>query len=120
ISYAGYDVIENQSGNHIGKTRISKKGNHHIRRILHLPAFNVVRYEVPPFLSLYNRTLERHHTKMKSYVAVQKKLLVIIYGLWKTNGTFNENYHKENITGDVELVHTSRLSFAEAVLPGEK
>lgn len=25
VSYAGYDVIENQSGKHIGKTRISKK-----------------------------------------------------------------------------------------------
>lgn len=27
VSYAGYDVVENQSGNHSGKTRISKKGN---------------------------------------------------------------------------------------------
>jgi transposase len=27
VSYAGYDVIENQSGNRSGKTRISKKGN---------------------------------------------------------------------------------------------
>lgn len=26
-SYAGYDVVENQSGKHIGKTKISKKGN---------------------------------------------------------------------------------------------
>jgi transposase len=115
VSYAGYDVVENQSGNHIGKTRISKKGNCHIRRILHLPAFNVIRYEVSPFLSLYNRTLERHHTKMKSYVAVQKKLLVIVYGLWKTNSAFDANYYKGNITGDVEPVQTSRLSFAEAV-----
>lgn len=115
VSYAGYDVVENQSGNHIGKTRISKKGNYHIRRILHLPAFNVIRYEVSPFLSLYSRTFERHNTKMKSYVAVQKKLLVIIYGLWKTNRAFDANYCKGNITGDVESVQTSRLSFAEAV-----
>jgi transposase len=40
VSYAGYDVVENQSGNRSGKTRISKKGNSRIRRILHLPAFN--------------------------------------------------------------------------------
>jgi transposase len=45
ISYAGYDVIEKQSGKRIGKTKISKKGNYRIRRILHLPSFNVVRYE---------------------------------------------------------------------------
>lgn len=38
VSYAGYDVVENQSGKRKGKTRISKKGNSHIRRILHMPA----------------------------------------------------------------------------------
>ncbi|MDJ1473862.1 transposase, partial [Xanthocytophaga flava] len=31
-SYAGYDVIENQSGKRVGMGRISKKGNAHIRR----------------------------------------------------------------------------------------
>jgi len=33
ISYAGYDVVENQSGKRRGKTKISKKGNSRIRRI---------------------------------------------------------------------------------------
>ena len=27
VSYGGYDVVENQSGKHVGRTRISKKGN---------------------------------------------------------------------------------------------
>lgn len=85
VSYAGYDVVENQSGNHRGRTRISKKGNARIRRVLHLPAFNMIRYEQTPFLGLYTRTLEKHGQKMKSYVAVQKKLLVVIYALWKQN-----------------------------------
>lgn len=85
VSYAGYDVVENQSGLHRGRTRISKKGNARIRRVLHLPAFSVIRYEQTPFLGLYTRTLEKHSQKMKSYVAVQKKLLVIIYALWKHN-----------------------------------
>ena len=115
ISYAGYDVIENQSGNHVGKTRISKKGNRHIRRILHMPAFNVIRYHVSPFQQLFDRTLEKHHTKMKSYVAVQKKILVIIYSLWKNNGVFDEKHYKDNTTRDEETVQASRLSFAEAV-----
>src|SRR5690606_10806618 len=73
VSYAGYDTIENQSGNHIGKTKISKKGNSKIRRAMHLPAFNVVRYKENPFADLYKRTLSKHSIKMKSYVAVQKK-----------------------------------------------
>jgi transposase len=47
VSYAGYDVVENQSGNHSGKTRISKKGNSRLRRILHMPAFKAVRFNEP-------------------------------------------------------------------------
>jgi transposase len=52
-SYAGYDVVENQSGKRTGKTRISKKGNSHLRRILHLPALNVVRYGEKKFVDIY-------------------------------------------------------------------
>jgi len=52
VSYVGYDVVENQSGKHIGKTKISKKGNGRIRRCLYFPALNVVRYKVSPFVQL--------------------------------------------------------------------
>ncbi len=48
-SYAGYDVVENQSGNRKGKTKISKKGNGHIRRALHFPSLNMVRYQQANF-----------------------------------------------------------------------
>lgn len=92
VSYAGYDVVENQSGKHKGKTRISKKGNSRIRRALHMPALSVVRWEQKPFVDLFKRTLEKHNLKMKSYVAVQKKLLVVIYALWKKNEEYNNNY----------------------------
>lgn len=34
-SYAGYDVVLRESGNFKGKTRISKKGNSHIRAPAH-------------------------------------------------------------------------------------
>src|SRR6266496_1782327 len=112
--------IEDQSGKHIGKTKISKKGNSHIRRILHMPAFNVVRYKVSPFLQLFNRTLQKHNIKMKSYVAVQKKILIIIYSLWKRDHAFNEEYYKGTTTRDEELVQPSRLSFTEAVQVAQK
>jgi transposase len=116
ISYCGYDVIENQSGKHVGKTKISKKGNAHIRRILHMPAFNVVRYRVSPFIQLFERTLQKHNIKMKSYVAVQKKILVIVYSLWKNAQVFNIEDYKGYTTRDEESVQSSRLSFEEAVL----
>ncbi|MDA3853037.1 MAG: IS110 family transposase [Bacteroidales bacterium] len=92
VSYAGYDVVENQSGNKAGKTRISKKGNSHIRRALHMPAFSVVRYNPNSFGQLYERAYDSSSLKMKGYVAVQRKLLVMIYTLWKKNEAFDPNY----------------------------
>ena len=114
ISYAGYDVVENQSGNHKGRTRISKKGNSHIRRMLHLPAFNVVRFEQTPFIGLYTRTLQKHGQKMKSYVAVQKKLLVLIYSLWKNNEAYVPNYESNKHTGEKEQKPSSLLGLEQA------
>jgi transposase len=83
ISYAGYDVVEDQSGKRIGKTKISKKGNTHIRRILHMPALNMMTYQVGTMPALFERTLNKHGIKMKSYVALQRKLLILIYTLGK-------------------------------------
>lgn len=92
VSYAGYDVVENQSGKRQGKTKISKMGNGHIRRVLHFPALIVVKYDVGPFRKFYERIYQRTNVKMKAYTAVQKKLLVIIYTLWKNDVPFDENY----------------------------
>lgn len=100
-SYAGYDVVENQSGNRIGKTKISKKGNGHIRRALHFPALNVVRYNQANFKGLFDRIYLRSNIKMKGYVAVQRKLLCLIYTLWKTGETFIGNANQQN-SGDKE------------------
>lgn len=93
VSYAGYDVVENQSGKRVGKTRISKKGNSHIRRCLFMPAFNMVRYELPVFKELFERLLAKGRTKMQAYVALQKKLLVLIYTLWRKD----EKYEAQKI-----------------------
>jgi transposase len=118
VSYSGYDVIENQSGKHRGKTKISKRGNSHIRRAMFMPAFCAVREKCKPFLDLYSRTFENHKIKMKSYVAVQKKLLVIFYTIWKKDVPFTESYLIEN-TGELEQVSPSldSLEQAEKVMP---
>ena len=94
ISYSGYDVVENQSGRRVGKTRISKKGNSYIRRILFFPALNVVQFKVPEFVAFYERLSPKHgKLKMKTYVAIQKKLLVLIYTLWKNDAVYDPDYY---------------------------
>lgn len=90
VSYSGYDVVEDQSGNRIGKTKISKKGNPRIRRALYFPAITAVSCQVKPLHELFYRTYSKHNIKMKSYVAVQKKLLILIYTLWKKNEPYQE------------------------------
>ena len=101
VSYSGYDIVENQSGKRVGKTKISKKGNSRIRRILHMPAFNVVKYE-PSFNRFYKRIYEKINIKMKGYVAVQKKLLLVMYTLWKKDEAFDKNYEVGITSGNDE------------------
>jgi len=95
VSYAGYDIIENQSGKHIGKTRISKKGNVHVRANLYMSSVGVIANKIEPFYNLYLRLIQRNgNIKKKAMVAVQRKLLVLIYTLWKKNEAFDISYYK--------------------------
>lgn len=99
VSYAGYDVVQVQSGSSInGKTRISKKGNRYIRRALHFPALTVIKYE-PNFQRVYNRILEKSNVKMIGVVAVQRKLLILIYTLFNKNVSYDPNYQAKQSIG---------------------
>lgn len=93
VSYAGYDVVENQSGSSLkGKTRISKKGNSHIRRALYFPALSAASHE-PKLRELYGRICDKNpKIKMIGAVAVQRKLLVLIYTLYKKNEAYDPNF----------------------------
>lgn len=102
VSYAGYDIVENTSGNHKGRTKISKMGNSRIRRILYMPAICAVRDDQPQFQKLFQRVFERTKIKMKGYVAVQKKLLVMMYYLWKKNEKYDPGYaHHQQETAEL-------------------
>ena len=112
VSYAGFDVVENQSGSTFGRTKISKKGNSRIRRALFMPAFTVITYKQKPFIDLFERTLEKHNIKMKSYVAVQKKILTIVYSLWKKNEMYDTNY-QINIQEEEQKLSSRAIDFEE-------
>ena len=67
---------------------ISKQGNPHLRHCLYFPSFSAVRYN-KPMQNLYERIVEKQAIKMKGYVAVQRKMLMLIYTLWKKNEVYN-------------------------------
>lgn len=83
VSYAGLDVEMKQSGRYTGKSKISKKGNARIRQCLYMPALSAMQHN-EPMRKLYERVKERNPTiKKKGVVAVMRKLLLMIFVLWK-------------------------------------
>ena len=113
VSYAGYNVVENQSGKRVGKTRIFKKGNSRIRRILHLPAFNAVRYQEPTCEALYQRVMQKTTFKMKAYVAVKKKLLLLAFSLWNNDTDYQPNY-RENKAKELKKNSPDQRDYPES------
>jgi transposase len=91
VSYSGLDVIENESGKHKGKTKISKKGNAKIRAALYMPAVAAITHNTK-LKNYYNRVNEGREIKKQGIVAVMRKLLILIYTLWKNETTYIENY----------------------------
>jgi transposase len=113
ISINGYDVVEDQSGKRVGKTKISKKGNAHVRRILHMPALNMKTYQVGNMPALFDRTFNKHGIKMKSYVALQRKLLILIYSIYTKNEKFDKDYEKNKSARVKEAETSSRVRLEE-------
>jgi transposase len=101
-SYAGYDVVLEDSGQKKSKGKISKKGNRHIRKALHLPAI-ASRRSNPQYKAFYERIYNKRNVKMVGCVALQRKLLSLIYVLWKKDEEFNSSLHSGN--------HESETSF---------
>lgn len=94
-SYAGLDVKEKQSGTSVkGKPRISKKGNRSLRKAMHFPALVAVKWD-ENFRELYARLVSKHGIKMKALVAVQRKLLEMIYTLFKNKSTYDKEYENK-------------------------
>tara|TARA_R110002126_G_scaffold3946_1_gene21676 strand:+ start:345 stop:1418 length:1074 start_codon:yes stop_codon:yes gene_type:complete len=90
-SYAGYDVVLRESGNFKGKTRISKKGNSHIRAVLHMPSMTCVRCN-PTLKQFYNRLKPNKANPLVALVAVQRKLLILMYTLWKNEENYDAKF----------------------------
>lgn len=91
-SYAGLDVREKQSGTSVkGKPRISKQGNKFLRKAMHLPALAAIRCD-ERFKAIYVRLVSKHGIKMKAAVAIQRKLLEMIYIIFKSENPYDKEY----------------------------
>ena len=94
-SYAGFDVKEKQSGTSIkAKPRISKRGNRHLRKSMHLPSLSSVKYN-QSHRELYIRIVSKSGIKMKGLIAVQRKMLELIYVIDKNNTVYQDGYYEK-------------------------
>lgn len=92
VSYCGLDVKNKDSGTSVkGKPKISKKGNRHIRKAMHLPALAAINNN-EKYSDVFIRLVSRHGIKMKAVVAVQRKLLEMIYTIWKKDRVYDKEY----------------------------
>jgi len=81
-SYAGLDVRIAESGKWKGKSRISKRGNSHIRKALFMPSLSKKKHD-PATALFYERLKDKKGIKMVAVVAVERKLLGLMFSLWK-------------------------------------
>jgi transposase len=91
-SYAGLDVIEKTSGTSVkGKSKISKKGNRNLRKAMHLPSLSAIKH-IDIYKEMYARLVSKSGIKMKGCVAIQRKMLELIYTIHKNNTVFDQDY----------------------------
>lgn len=95
-SFAGLDVRIIESGLWKGKSRISKKGNSHIRKALYFPTFTKIKIDNKT-QQYYERLKLKKAKPMIAAVAIQRKLLGLIYTLWKKDEKFNPNYSQQQV-----------------------
>ncbi len=90
-SFAGYDIQLKESGKFKGKTRISKKGNSHIRRAMYMPSLSTIGHS-QTYKKIYNKLYEKKENGLIAGTAIQRRLLNLIYTLWKNDTEFDDNY----------------------------
>jgi len=93
-SFAGYDIQLKESGKYKGKTKISKKGNSHIRRAMYMPSLSTIRH-TQTYKKIYNRLYEKKENGLIASTAIQRKLLGLIYTLWKNDTEFIDDYQSK-------------------------
>jgi transposase len=84
VAHSGLDPAHQVSGTSVHKpSQISRAGNRHLRRVLYMPALVAIQRD-PHLKAFYQMLVARHKAKMQALIAVARKLLHAIYGIFKT------------------------------------
>ncbi len=92
-SYAGLTPKIIQSGTSIDKSSLSKLGHKRLRKSLYMPALVAVRHN-PTLKAVYERLVNNGKPKKVALIAVMRKLLILSYGVLKSEKAFDVNYQR--------------------------
>lgn len=95
-AYAGLNPCEYSSGKSVHKkTRLSKRGNVYLRKCLYMPALSARRYN-PCVAALCQRLQEKSLAKKAILGAAMRKLLMLAYGVLRSQQKFDADWHNNH------------------------
>jgi transposase len=84
VAHSGLDPAHQVSGSSVHRpSRISRAGNRHLRRALYMPALVAVQRDAH-MKAFYELLQSRHKAKLQALIAVARKLLHAIYGIFRS------------------------------------
>lgn len=93
-SFVGLNPFVETSGTSVKRTNLSKTGNKRLRKALYMPAI-VAKKHNPILTEFYDRLIKKGKPKKVALCAVMRKLLVLSYGVLKSEKEFDPNYRKQ-------------------------
>lgn len=89
VAHSGLDPVHHQSGSSVhARSRISRAGNRYLRRALYMPALVAVRHD-PHLQTFYQALLPRHKAKLQALIAVARKMLHAIFGMFHSQSAYD-------------------------------
>ena len=89
VAQCGLDPKHHESGSSVQATpHISKAGNRYLRAALYMPALVAVRSDAPA-AAFYGRLQQRGKAKLAALIAVMRKLLHGIYGMFRRDQDYD-------------------------------
>jgi transposase len=91
VAYAGLCPRQQQSGNQVARSWLSKQGSAALRKALYFPALTAKQHN-PHLRRFAQRLSQSGKAKMTVVAAVMRKLLVLIYAILKSGHPYDPNY----------------------------
>ena len=89
VAHSGLDPAHHQSGSSVRqRSRISRAGNRYLRRALYMPAL-VAAHRDPHLRAFYQALVSRHKAKMQAIIAVARKMLHAIFGMFRWQSPYD-------------------------------